>query len=609
MRRRDLLSALALYAAIAIVWTWPLAAGLARDLPGDFGDPLLNSWILAWDATHLGRGWWNANIFYPHPLALAYSEHLLPQALSILPVYAVTHNPILCYNLVFLGTFVLSGLGMYLLARELTGRRDAAFVAGLAFAFAPYRVASLPHLQVLTSPWMPLSFYGLRRFFVSGRVSALAGGAAAWWCQNLSCSYYLLFFTPVLLAQIGWELIRRRPAPRTAALVAAACAAVAIATAPFLLPYRELRRSDFAPRPITEVERFSADVYAYATADPSLRLWGPVARAFPKPEGALFPGVTVATLAAIGARPPLALAPMALVLLPLLGIRPPLVKMTSVSRTLGWAVVACGLVLLASSRHRRRLSAWAGSLPGLLTIVTAAAVVMTFGPNVHSFGRRITDWSPYLLLYDHVPAFDALRVPARFAMIVVFGLAALTSFAIRSRRAALVAGALILVESLAVPIPIDQNDTHYRQPHLAPLPPVVSLDDGRALYEYIATLPASSAIAELPLGEPAFDVRYMFFSTRHWKPLVNGYSGGAPAAYGQLDQDLQDFVARPERAWQALVATGATHAIVHEQFYAERRGRAVTAWLRAQGAREVASFDPTPSGGTETAADRVLVLK
>src|SRR5262249_37455380 len=162
------------------------------------GDPLLNAWILAWDATHLGRGWWNANIFFPHPLALAFSEHLLPQALSILPMYALTRNPILCYNLVFLATFVLSGLGMFLLARELTCRADAAFVAGLAFAFAPYRVASLPHVQVLSSAWLPFALYGFRRYFDTGRNLALVGGATAWLLLNLSSGYYLLFGSPVV---------------------------------------------------------------------------------------------------------------------------------------------------------------------------------------------------------------------------------------------------------------------------------------------------------------------------------------------------------------------------------------------------------------------------
>ncbi|PYQ80477.1 MAG: hypothetical protein DMG03_22565, partial [Acidobacteria bacterium] len=218
----------------------------------------------------MDRHFFDANIFYPAPLTLAYSEHLVPQALQILPIYALTGNPILCYNILFLSTFVLSGLGMFLLARGLTGARAAAFVAGLAFAFAPYRIASLPHLQVLSSAWMPFALFGFRRYFETGRWRALAAGSAAWVAQNLSCGYYLLFFSPVILIYIGWELAIRRAEWRTLVQVAAALACVALATAPFALPYLQLRELGFGPRPIAEIERFSADVYAYFTADENL---------------------------------------------------------------------------------------------------------------------------------------------------------------------------------------------------------------------------------------------------------------------------------------------------------------------------------------------------
>ena len=155
---------------------------MTRDLPADFGDPLLNSWILAWDATTCrarsavtsGRSqeYWNANIYYPHPLALAYSEHLTAQAVMILPIYALSRNPILCYNVVFLSTFVLSAIGMFLFVRDLTGSSGAAFLAGLAFGFAPYRFGTLPHVQVLSSMWMPFVLLGFHRFLESRRTAA-----------------------------------------------------------------------------------------------------------------------------------------------------------------------------------------------------------------------------------------------------------------------------------------------------------------------------------------------------------------------------------------------------------------------------------------------------
>ena len=146
--------------------TWPLLLGLGRDVPGDLGDSLLNMWILAWGAEHVPRlltggiSWsefWNANIFHPDPLALALSEHLFGQTLQILPVYWLTGNIILCYNLLFIATFALSGFGTYLLVRDLTGNTRAAFIAGLVYGFLPYRIASVPHLQVMSSQWMPFA--------------------------------------------------------------------------------------------------------------------------------------------------------------------------------------------------------------------------------------------------------------------------------------------------------------------------------------------------------------------------------------------------------------------------------------------------------------------
>ena len=291
-----------LYVALTLALTWPLAAGLTHDIPGDFGDPLFTSWVLAWDATHLGRGWWNANIFAPQPLSLAYSEHFLPQALQILPIYAVTKNPILCYNLLFLSTFVLSGLGMFLLGRELTGSRAAGFVAGFAYAFAPYRIASIPHLQVLSSAWMPFVLFGLRRHFATGRRASARRRR-----RRVDRAEPVVRLLPAVL-QPGHRLLHRlgdhdsRIVERQADVAAAGerVAIVLAATAPFLLPYLELRRLGFNPRSLTETRRFSADVYAYFTADPNLRIWGSIAQAWPKAEGLLFPGLTIVVLAAIG---------------------------------------------------------------------------------------------------------------------------------------------------------------------------------------------------------------------------------------------------------------------------------------------------------------------
>ena len=53
---------------------------------------------------------------------------------------------------------------------------------------------------------------------------------------------------------------------------------------------------------------------------------------------------------------------------------------------------------------------------------------------------------------------------------------------------------------------------------------------------------------------------------------------------------MEDVLTRPDRAWEALAGSRATHAIVHESFYAGDRGPRISDWLRERGAREVGLF-------------------
>ncbi len=637
MRRRSgAFAALAAYVLLTLALTWPLARGLARDVPADLADPLLNAWIVAHDAQTLTRAieghpsalhaYWNPPIFSPHPLALAYSEHLTPQALQILPLYWASHNPLLCYNVLFLSTFILSAFGMFLFVRELTGNPAAAFVAGLAFGFAPYRIAALSHLQVLSSAWMPFTLYGFRRFFVTRRATPLAGAAIAWIAQNLSCGYYLLFFSPIVALYLAWELTMRRLWRDRGVLarLTAAFAAMTAATLPFLLPYLRLRALGFDPRSLDETLLFSADVFAYATADVHLRLWGASMQAWPGAEGSLFPGLTVVALAIVavaqvwrragagaGARPVWARvlgwtlaaaagAAVALVCgwsLRVPTVRP-VIKIASVNRELVMLAAIAALLFGASRPARDRARRVLKSPVGFFVAITLIAMMMSFGPVINARGRLVEDGTLYGIFFHYVPGFDGVRVPARFGMIAAFGLAVLAGCGCaalgRTRRArwlAAAAGLLIVAEGCAVPIPINLNEPTYKQTELAGLPGELAPNGAPpAVYKFVERLPASSVLLELPLGEPVFDARYMFYALGHGHPLVNGYSGGAPAPYLLLAEAIQNFSTEPGRARRAVLASGATHVIVHEAGYNAGRGQRVTEWLLSSGAHLAGTF-------------------
>lgn len=557
--RLDAWTATAWYVLITLAMTWPLAAGLTRRLPLDLGDPLLNCWILQWDLDHLLRilrgdwqaltGFWNANIFYPEPLALAYSEHLFAQAVQALPLYALTHNIVFCYDVLFLSTFVLSGLGAFLLARELTGSARAGFVAGLFYAFTPYRLCQLGHLQVLSSQWMPFALYAATRWAGAlrsrGTGSEPSGGAEPgrettgarrkahpWWlalavvAQNLSCGYFLLYFPPFLVAYVVWLVASRRVwrDARTWRQLTAAALVVAALTLPFLMPYLQLRQRGVAPRPLSEVREYSADPTTYLRATNGLWLW-PGGFADPlSTEAVLFPGFTPVALSVLalaclfvalrrrvqhreplrGWRLGLAFAAtlvglwaLALVRFELFAggkiwrVRNVSFFLADIRNVFTIAAAAGALVLLLSARARAGARLALGSGRAFFAAAFFAAVWLSFGPQVTTRGLGLTGPTLYAWLYAHVPGFDGLRVPARFGMLAMLFLAIVGGYgaAVLGRwRAALpwVAAAFFLIESTSAPI----NVTALEWKRQDGRPGTVSVADLDRLYAYIAKMPA-----------------------------------------------------------------------------------------------------------------------
>jgi len=644
-------SAALAYGVLSVALTWPLVLGLGRDVPGDLGDSLLNMWILAWDAEHVPRllvgaiSWsefWNANIFHPNPLALALSEHLFGQTLQILPVYWLTGNIILCYNLLFISTFALSAFGTYLLVHDLTGSRRAAFIAGLVYGFLPYRIASVPHLQVLSSQWMPFALWGFNRFVTripdpGSRIPALralAFGTGALVLQNWSCGYYLLYFSPfvpLFILHRMWTLGTLRTV-RTWALLSAAAAGTLVFSLPFLWPYREAQLLYGFERAIGEVYFFSANHWSYLTGSENLRVYGDMLRYNPRAEQETFLGFM-----------PLLLAAFALVLMiPRLkprgietGDSMPRGFSRGIIRIITWLLivatitqfialvsvmlfggfeislagiplrartpmrvmlqflVAYGLLLAISRTARVQSLRVARSPVAMLTLMTVLAVWLSFGPR----------YGLYELLYEYVPGFNGVRVPARYAMIAGLFLAVLAGLGSRAlldspkpalhsrgrrRTAVAVIGSLILLEGVAVPIEINRT---WSQNEAMPPARVYPRSQAPPVYTRLASLPAGTVVTEFPFGDAAWEIRYTYYAAAHWKPITNGYSGNFPQPYRERVARLQRVAANPDASWQTLRDSGTTHVVLHRNAFAKPDDAdVIEAWLRSHGAIEVEHF-------------------
>jgi hypothetical protein len=346
---------------------------------------------------------------------------------------------------------------MFLLVREVTGDARAAFVAGLIYGFVPYRVAQVPHVQVLSSQWMPFALYGLRRYFdysrgplhpahnlaplagtpsprsaplnSRGSILALVGGSAALVAQNLSCGYFLLFFAPFVILYVVYELADRGRLTDGRAWLAltAAGAAVTAATVPFLLPYLELRRLGIGGRSFEDVLGFSADVYSYLSAAADTRLWGAQLQVFRKSEGELFLGFTAYGLAGLGtmvaaraawrrvvpdarARAPVASLAVFWLVATLVALAVAVLaqgrvvqlgRLTLILPMLSTMILAsagAAVVLLAvSPAARATVRGVPGSLAGFALGATLLAFWLSLGPYVRSIGRRLGA-GPYILI-------------------------------------------------------------------------------------------------------------------------------------------------------------------------------------------------------------------
>ena len=548
-----------------------------------------------------------------------------------LPIYAVTGNILTTYNILFIATFAISGLGMYLLMRDVTGRPLAAFFAGLAFAYAPYRLGQFSHLQVLSSYWMPLALYGFRRYFVTRRPAALAGGSAALVLQNLSCGYFMLFFAPFAAAYCAYEIAARRLFRDATVLThfGLAAAAVVLLTWPFVSPYLQLREiKNLGVRSGGEIEMFSADTYAFASIAPNSRLLADTRAGYWQPEGEGFVGFTILAFAIVGvvaggiglvrsiAWRSLSWWQRGAVLLALLacvGSAAVLIwffvnagfEITwdntriiyrNAALPLRMAIVSLIAFAVARALMPRAAESRSDSGFGFFAIAAAAAALLSFGPRIRALGHGLGE-GPYAWLLAYVPGFDGLRVPARFLMVtalfvaVLAGLGAATVLASRFRRLAVtlvVAGALgILAESWVAPIQMNMPVIPAEDLHTPAAPSA-----GRRtppIYRTIRDLAGAPVIVELPFGEPAQDLLATFYAGYHRKPVLNGYSGFFPPSYGARAGVLRRPLEHRDGAAAALEQSGATHVLLHEDAFKDEVGRQIADWLMSLGAKQISA--------------------
>jgi hypothetical protein len=490
---------------LAVAMTWPLVLHLGGDVGQDLGDPLLEVWQVAWIGhalLHQPLHLFQANIYWPLRDSLAFSDALVGYGPAGLIAAQGPTAALVVYNLLLLFAYALAFLGAYLLGRELGLGRLGALAAGVAFAYAPWRLAQNGHLHVLSSGGIPLSLFLLVRGYRrrSGRL-ILGGWLVAAWQLTLgfTLGLQLAYLLAVLGVICGAWVVRRRPEPARRVVATTAAGVMVFVVAALLQARPYLRVSHDHPeskRTPALVSFFSPSPKAFLAAPRQSLVWGSatasVRRQLSWPvEQTLFPGATIAALALLG----------------LLG------RVWSRRLRLG---LAAGVAICAAL-----------SL-GLREPQTTTSHVL-----------------PYRLLYDFGPGWDGVRVPGRLNTLTSLGLALLagaglcvvlrrvTRSRVRLAATTVFVGAM-LVEGFG-PLP---------HPTVPKAPSALRL--------------ATPPLLDLPTGP---DVVYEYWSTDGFPKIVNGSGSFEPSLTERLYARIAGF---PDRRSVAALRSLGVHTVAFD---------------------------------------------
>lgn len=215
-------------------------------------------------------------------------------------------------------------------------------------------------------------------------------------------------------------------------------------------------------------------------------------------------------------------------------------------------------------------------LAGAALAPPASAAAVAYGSALLVAGDMAlgTNGLLFPIAREHVDVLRALRAPARFGILIQLTLGVLAAMGLA--RAAtrwptlgptLITGAacLVMIEYANRPLPIQR------------LP-----KDPSPIYQWLATQPKLVTL-ELPTPPPQalplHDPFYMYASTWHWQPLVNGYSGHYSRKYLELVEAMPTLPG-PE-AIEVLTTLGVQRVVVHEALIPKDRVAALVSQLES----------------------------
>jgi hypothetical protein len=203
-----------LFTALTVLLAYPLSLhpSSLRFPTGPDGE--IGWYLLGWD-THafLHRPWaiFDANIYYPERLTLAYGENIIGIAFFAAPVIWLTGDLLLAANVASLLSCILCGVGAYVLARRVGLSVAAAVICGIIFECAPPRFFRIGQINLSNVQWIPFALAALHSYLEDGRKRDLRLAAGFVSLQALSSGHGAIFMGVTLLLFISYRLLLGEP--------------------------------------------------------------------------------------------------------------------------------------------------------------------------------------------------------------------------------------------------------------------------------------------------------------------------------------------------------------------------------------------------------------
>lgn len=268
------------YGGLTVVMTWPMATGLSSPYAKpefDFGLWLWDLWWMKKALVDLGSSpYFTSYLYHPTGTSLVFHNLSPYNGLVGIPLQLLGADVIMTHNLLYLSSFVIGGVGMFLLVRELTGSLFGGFVAGAVYAFSPARTLSYAETNLWAIQWLPVALLFAVRLLRVGRLQDDIGLAIALMLATL-CDWHqplLLVLTIIVLTVSSAFSWNQAGCVRTGALQRLLWSLLLYGLLVFPLAVLVLRELVVAETLIRTPTPFQAELVGYRGPDGDVISWG-----------------------------------------------------------------------------------------------------------------------------------------------------------------------------------------------------------------------------------------------------------------------------------------------------------------------------------------------